>query len=1653
MPDSPEIVTSPPTISRDSLPQNLPDKQHAPLVKPFGEQPTENGLGKTNSSDRSPWKRGGSGGVEYQPFNPSEDAVEKQIEKMRQAELAKSGDGKGVKDALNRAVLVLREDMIPPESVNVASTGVEARRREQQPQQLPDFQQLYTQRNEILDQNPPANDLTELVNRGDTARADQLREVEREMRQVFDSAVSTSGFAVDRNRDLTPEYIDELQASIDNLRNAQRGALDDNQANALRNYVENIELRVNGEPTDGLGWEFEPPTAEQRIDLIINSNLNPNASTFQTRAEQLVRLQARDPRNPPPGIDPAEWEVALRDGLEDVGGMVERLIADARRDGVMDYVVDASYGIFDAIERSKYGARTERSAEDLARELPMRVEENFWDPEDPRMQQLEQNYAGIGKYLVERLSRSIVKDIQQPDREMNFSDEGDILLEELRDKRTKIRERATSKERLNYNEYLRNYDFNWAENLDELRDSVFDWAEKLEEVISSSAVTESSEKYRQWKGGAEGVFEARVNALGLNDKGPEVKFLKDIINSYAEVITGTRLIEIGKEGFEGYAGNLETFMRESLRHLDAIVLSSEEVFIADDLITADGGKVYLAGGERTEKPSEGETRKHRREGIEAARRHATRHRAYITDVDFEAARLREVHDQIRTEATQRGQQRGLTPEQIEIDIERRLNASKRGEQRSGVYFNARYGWGENDAIEELLLTDQRGRDRAAQMPQADQAAEIAKVEARTGVFKEIKERWDKQEESIVYPGKTLHDLNPDERKEEIRKRIRDEIDNREYTAFGEEVDQIQDVAQRDKALWGWVKGINENTNKYGTIESGARPWFPTQWDLVRLSIDKSAKLRDRGLTDEQANAMIEKVDDPYLGMTTAQIRRQIRRQNAGLPQAQRLSEKALKDKTEQILFDKSKKEGRATRAVDILMKFHTFVGYEARAGGMQSREVDDDPNSPYYGETKMMRVYDELTDIMTAKIKAEEEWIEGQVTWYDNGINSSAQTAMTPAQIEVEITNSRQAIIGQGRSEEEADLCMAAYRNGLEAPLRHKESLTSWYDQGTQRTMTPAEIQAEIAAQSERLMSLGKSKEEIAPWMAAYRNGLEGAGLPNTDLTPELIELGVKLKRRSLRRGTTFALTHAAKEMGLTEGHLPIWSPYYYGDEKLIDAMAPYYGYTHEDKGTITQIVDKGRRELRAIKRYVAQKHMGTLDHDYEEEEDDGHGHQHTVHKSETLRLMSVSDNPLIGFHDEKAVRPRVINIGGALRGIYEQQMMVSTSGGVNVPERAVEFGDLGVNDLFLEMGAMNLREFWRWVKRRDEAELADQSHWALGRDEKEHKDGVSYAKRLRGSGDAATALTGGKYDGRKIEGILNEPMSGAYKYRDMFFDTSIWLRDTTRKDMGHITHALPVSAQELAEWKKHIMHILDEAKLKEINPVQIDKLIEVGFGIMKPLVDLMDARKYVENRGGKAPRTWAMDNELIFKDYISLLLDRDFVQAKDDSGKILKDEKGNIIYENGGVKENLGPKSMAYAVHARTPMAIKLFTDILRTSSYHLLKEKHLEKLVEGGKDPDSQEVMEGAKKVKERMDAKRKEIKERMDSDAEFAALLDKRAEVFKSRNATKGAIDKEQRRMKFFYVEDRLHKEFFGEWPAMYAEVMDAPVAPHPQGAAAH
>lgn len=1066
-------------------------------------------------------------------------------------------------------------------------------------------------------------------------------------------------------------------------------------------------------------------------------------------------------------------------------------------------------------------------------------QERFWDygeatlkkvfGESADISALRQKYQGIANYVAARAAVAIGKELKgvslQPDSTDSTKGEfGDYFLSDIKKEleetkgereraRREKRKRATADERLHYNNWREKFDFTWAETPEELDDSIEDWLDYFQQQLPLEAEEAVYQEVTKGLTNALSSLEQARNRIGLEANSVMAQQLREKIVAHVTTIAGARLLE-SRGGFEYFIKLKTDFAANYNAYFDGIYKKKGSAIMADKL-SENSGEIYRGGPEGLKKPLSGDTKTFRGRLEREAIRYGVSHELYITEEDFENAKLgdREIMEAVAS---------------LNLPLEegrRRIEAAL-AERRKNGYQEGRYGW--DDSIEELLLFDSRGLSQARALVDPHKRAEaVEKVKLRTGVFMEIKKMLDKEDTFEYAPGRfvSLARLSPDQRKEVIRYRIKVKMTEEGNTVLLQEINALPDQASQDRALWKWVKDYNKPRIELRREGSNDEPWFPSLWDGERLSISTPEDLIDRVLSKDEFNAMVEEVNDPYKGLNGEQVTKEItsefHRQFQREVEAKRLSPEAtasevtrlmrerqevIKGRIEEVLFDRKQRETRAIRNYNINIAQDKFEGLQARWGGLVTREIGED------GDIKMRTIYSLAEEIIKAKIDKEAQDIEAKV----------------------------------------------------------------------------------------------------AVWKSTYVTA-------HPQISDKQLEEAIVQQRRLFRRNATFAATLALREVGVAKD-LPIWDYFYYSDQSQIGAFAPLVGYTDDDKGKLPELLDRGRRETEAVFYFLAEQHM------------DG-------------KMLDVQDNP--GYviedengvqkedHEERWVRPRVINEGGVikLRNLFESMFMVSTSGGVEVVDLIIKAGNLGINDELWENGCKDKREWQGFRKRRNRWELRQQSFFNT----REWADPITYVKRLVGADNARKFLVGGEIQGQgSIPGVLIEPMSGAYKYRDQFFDDNTWAISDAK--IGKIKQQ---TRGKESHWNAVRAALNDAEATKNIDPVIKDKLVEVGAGILKPLIDYMNARKYVMNRAGLAPKNWKYDNDLIVNAYFEELLKRP------DPGA-----------------DTLGPEDLGYAEQGRSPVAVEIFRDILKTSTYHILVQR------------DRNVLYPRAEKVKKAMKAKRVDL-----------------------------------------------------------------------------
>ncbi len=1026
-------------------------------------------------------------------------------------------------------------------------------------------------------------------------------------------------------------------------------------------------------------------------------------------------------------------------------------------------------------------------------------------------------------------------------------------------RRREARKRATADERLHYNNWREKFDFTWAETAEELDDSLEDWLDYFQQQLPLEAEDKVYELTTTGLHNVLASLEQARNRIGIPANSEIAHRLREKATGHVKTIAGARLLET-KGGFEYFIKLRTDFASNYEGYYNRMYLREGFARTARE-ISKNNGAIYKGGPEWINKPLAGNTREFRSEIERDIIRDSVTYELYVTRDDIEKAV--EGREKIRREVGGLG----LSPEEAEKIVQERLK------EKMG-----RYGWGEDDWIEQLMLKDVRGwrkaRDIAPNDPNnPDRKAAEERVKTRTELFRKMKRDLDKEDTEIMeINGRQvkvhLADLNEEQRKAVIRQRIemkmvkeKDLALLNEIKAMTEEEAHKQGFATTraaiDHALWKWVRDYNNPLMEFRREGSSDEPWFPSIWDRERLLIRDAEDLIDRSLEENEIDAMYEEVNDGYKGLTDKQMRQRIEEEvktgfkhqvkqeveeelrelaakDEVIPAGEadrRIAEKmaSLSERMEEaaenrigdVVFKREQRQAQAIRNYNLNIAQDKFLGLQARYGGLTTRVIDERT-----GGTKLVTIYELAEEILKAKIDKEEAEVEAKV---EKWAMDRAAAGATLAQIEVQ-----------------------------------------------------------------------------------------------------------KVKQRRLfRRHCVFAATLGLRELKIAKD-LPIYNLSYYSDVSQIGAFAPLVGYTDDEKDKLVELLDRARREKQAVFSFLAAMHM------------DG---RILVVKDEDELVIEDKEGNQKPAHEEERVRPRVINEGGVLklRDIFESAFMISTSGGVKVPDLIAKMAWLGVYDELYENGCKDKLQWQNFRRRRNKWELREQSFYNI----REWTDPLTYVERLAGAAKARKFLVGGEVQGQGDQpGVLNETMKGAWRMRRALLKSDAWLSQEVLKILGKIKTITSVE-----DIKAELQKVLEQnERTKGLSTTGRDELVETAGDVIAFLRAFLKSRDYQMNKAGYASGNWHYDNELITHGYLQELVKREpkvakkgeeigwVVIGKDATGKetfkkVLA-KGGEILATEEG--EALGSEGQAFAIQGRSQLARDIYEGLLRGSTYEIPDENH---------------------------------------------------------------------------------------------------------------
>lgn len=443
---------------------------------------------------------------------------------------------------------------------------------------------------------------------------------------------------------------------------------------------------------------------------------------------------------------------------------------------------------------------------------------------------------------------------------------------------------------------------------------------------------------------------------------------------------------------------------------------------------------------------------------------------------------------------------------------------------------------------------------------------------------------------------------------------------------------------------------------------------------------------------------------------------------------------------------------------------------------------------------------------------------------------------------------------------------------------------------------------------------------------------------------------------REMLVNSQFLATHVLKEIGLVEGKLPVWS-YNFLDDATLDVfmkaladygveVAPGIPISHNNKKEFYEIMERGRRALKAEYTRAAQEHMAGTYPVFARNPDG------TISTTRARSLWKASDD--WGTPGDMSERYRMVSKGGLAenRRIVDTQFETSTSGGVAVTELIPSMGDLGFYPLLVWLGVTDVRGLHGYIHRRDEVEFHHHKFFDV-------MDPVQHARAQRQAYIARRALVGGSLgEGKSTPGFLKEPFHGAFRSADWLHSQRQTAESYGMENTAKYLALMQVFRRQskysyadfLTKWSgeielgtpsgrrgKEVFREGDIEKFRQLSYLDLDKLskpqsdefYEKMIGILDYFQNYCEATRDVEsNRRGRAPRNWEEDNHLRWYAFRRAI--REAMTRPDP-------EKGFVI-------------RLGYAPEVANEIAIRLMEAALMDGGYLILRQYEVDRRVQDG-------------------------------------------------------------------------------------------------------
>ncbi len=540
--------------------------------------------------------------------------------------------------------------------------------------------------------------------------------------------------------------------------------------------------------------------------------------------------------------------------------------------------------------------------------------EFFWE-NSPQLKKLESKFRGVAQYIWDGI-------VSEADKEVNHEESPSlnvVAAEEFQRIREQRRIQRLSEKKYATHEYYgsRNWELT-AESAEELVPSVLDWVRDQLAELSDTDVGSTHNQLNEIRTrGVQLLETCRVRLESeegqkIPETHPDFLRAKATVESVTDSVGYEKVIYKGGEDIS--AQYAERFASNYIGHHDAIYLMPRIAYILLKLRTHKKGTYWMGHDFSEEKVDEGPIRKYRETIQEEIVEDAATHDIFISEKDFYK----------RNHAD-----KDVNPEGRDL----------------------RYSFDDN--IERLLLDPDGSvgvNIKEKLTKQGVSQEEIAKALERHSIrvkaFWDIKTRLDAKEEKGGWVGYTK-----EERKNAVRQKIieqmRKKTDNSYLAGVTEEAMAKMEVARQsgrvdtfDQVMWKWVEDYNDYRIKFQLHK-----WYPSNWDRVRIKIDRPEKVIDRFLTDEQLGAMYERVRS--------------------------LKESNLEDYQIAHAIDESRFGFQLARSYAILEMEDVLLG------GIRARVRDPKNGEPVDPKNKVVRVFDVVQERLEDAITKEEAELKG----------------------------------------------------------------------------------------------------------------------------------------------------------------------------------------------------------------------------------------------------------------------------------------------------------------------------------------------------------------------------------------------------------------------------------------------------------------------------------------------------------------------------------------------------------------------------------------------------------------------------------------------------------------------------------------------------